>query len=550
MSLLSINMEPARSTRIDIPDFAAKSDVPAAAAPPSTRIAVPESLQAPSFSPTVYSVNKPVNVATYKLDPKRYLILLSIAVTGAAGMLQWLSTAPGSDTLAEYFGVSSFQFQFANFAFYVGAGTGVLISLYLLSLNTFGIRPLTLLAAGLILGGAFLRMMSFPESIVGFIFLCVGNFTSALSAGVLIIMPTNIAVVWFGTTEQTTATGLTLGGSGVGAVVGYILGAFMTTESDNVGLWTGLNAILLGVAIIAIALDVVYVKDEPDHFPSAAAESNHGERKKYSTWKAASANIRAHVHAYFVVMLIQDSLGVAIYFTIQTTLQTMMNDRGYGRDVQNAAGVTFQIFGLAGTIGFSFLVDRFNIIQIGSLVAWIISAILFVLLGLIIEGTIATNDWGVYGICAATGLLFSAIPPIALQLACNTVFPIPPALVTVSIFLCSQIATAILLIVTQFVGGVTAWYIMYTIMGIATALSISNMWAPLKRDLEQAKVRPERELLVPVGTLVVAPIADASPASTSPALVTSVPPSARRGKKAVRFKNPLVILHDSKRILV
>lgn len=437
----------------------------------------------PPEKPTrVYGLSNPnAPISTYEVEPRRFSLLFAVAWTGASGMLQWLSTAPGTDTLAAYFSVSTLVFEIANGMFYLGSIVGVLVAFYLLAKRKdMGIRSLLKLGGYLIFGGSAVRMLSFDQGVGGFVMLCLGNFVSATSAGILIIMPTNVALVWFGMSEQTIATGLTLGGAGVGAVIGYILGAVMITDSSSIWLWEGLNFILLVFAIVSILLIHMYVDDNPVRPPSIAAH----QASVIITWETFNPEIRAHTHVYFWLMLTQVILGVSVYFVLQTTLQTALDDRGYPRDEQNWTGILFQAVGLIGTIGWSVIVDRFSILKIGSVVAWFASMAMFVLLVLRITSTyVGTSIGSLYAISAASGLVFSSVPPIALQLLCNTVFPIPPSFVSASIFLLAQIATIIVLFVTISVSGDWAWYIMLIILGVGTAMSPVNLYAPLQRDL-------------------------------------------------------------------
>ncbi len=222
--------------------------------------------------------------------------------------------------------------------------------------------------------------------------------------------------------------------------------------------------------------------DEPHTFPSPAAASAKEARGHYITWATFNKGLVEHTHTLFWIMLVQDVLGVSVYFTVQTTLQTAMNDRGFSRYDQNVSGISFQVVGLIGTIGFSYLVDRFQILRVGSFVCWCLSMLMFTLLGeRIITTGLGDSIIGLYCISAATGLALSSIPPIALQLACNTVFPIPPALVSASIFMLAQLATIAVLLTTRAIGGDTAWYIMYGVLGVATCFSVSNLFMPLRR---------------------------------------------------------------------
>jgi MFS family permease len=457
--------------------------------PPSFSVAPPHKLYALTDThPHAFSYDR------YPIEERRFKVLAAIAFAGAAGMMQWLSTAPGSDTLADYFSVASLTFQIANVAFFAGSIVGILVALYLLS-QTPGIRYLALLGSGLIFSGALVRIFSFDQGVAGFVVLCVGNVVSSISAGVLILMPTHVSLIWFPPSEQTTATGLTLGGVGVGAVLGYVAGALMTQDSSDVGMWVGLNGILLGLALIGLVLVFVLVDDAPLRPPNAAV----GHERRITTFAHFNSDVQHYTHVWFWIFVVQLTLAISVYFTLQTTLQTALNDRGYSRFDQNITGILFQVVGLVGTIGFSYLVDHFNFLKIGTLVAWWLAMGMFVLFLLRVVTTIlGTAIWSLYLISALSGLVFSAVPPLALQLACNTVFPIPPALVSVCLFLLAQVATIVVLLSTRAVDSDTTWYIMAGILGASAILSITNFKLPLRKDIVQALGKDVQTSDVPV----------------------------------------------------
>ncbi len=129
--------------------------------------------------------------------------------------------------------------------------------------------------------------------------------------------------------------------------------------------------------------------------------------------------------------------------------------------------------------------------------AWVASGFMLVMLGLIIEtDLLGTTIEGVYVVSSVTGLIFSSVPPIVIQLLCNTLFPIPAALVTVLVFMLTQATTVIVLLTTRFIGGLTAWYIMFGIMAVALCLSGSIMYTPLRRDEFNNTASPERKSLL------------------------------------------------------
>ncbi len=444
----------------------------------------------------LYTTVKQGPHAYYPVEPRRFKVIFAIAWMGAACMTQWLSTAPGSDTLCVYFGLtSSIIFQlFANGAFYIGSVFGVALALGCVSAG-HGIRRLTIMGSSLVWFGTLLRLMSFNQGTAGFVMLVLGNTTSGFASALMIVMCTHVPLVWFGMSEQTTATGLTVGGAGIGAVVGYILGAVMITDSSNVGMWVGLNVIIFGLAAIGWLLVFVLVDDKPVYYPSLAASKSDIH---HLTWQTFKEDVVRHTHTYFWIMVVQLTLGVGVYFTLQTTLQTIMNDQGYSRYEQNAAGISFQIVGLVGTIGFSVLVDKFHLLHVGSIVAWVLSFVMFGLLGMRVVTTWLGSDIIVlYVLSSLSGLVFSSVPPLALQLACNTVFPFPPGLVSVCLFLLAQIGTLGVLGSTQSVNSQTAWIIMLSLLGVAMLLSISNYWAPLRQDLVNGREIEPVTALVP-----------------------------------------------------
>lgn len=462
----------------------------------------------------------PLLIDEDKLTHDRFVQLFVLAFAGASGMLMWLSTAPCADTLSDYFEVSTFVIQFQNAAFYMGALIGIPIVFRFWNDPSIGIRSLAKFSVTAITIGSFIRLFSFDQSPYGYAVLVLGNLVAGLAAGMMIGLATNNSMVWFGPSDQTTATGLTLCGTGLGSASGYLMGALWIYDPSSVGNWLGMNIVIFVFAAISACLVWILIEDRPLKAPSIASSSEQQSRKDLGNVDNffKEDGIMRYASPFFWVFLVQCVLGVSVYFTVQTTLQVGMQAQGYARSTQNATGITFEFVGLIGTIGFSYLTDYFNIKRVGSVICWSASLLLFVLLGeYITSDALGTSDAGLYVLSGAASIAFSSVPPITLSLLCNTMFPLPAILVTVFVFFLAQLATIIVLLVSQSLGSPGSWFFLYAVLGLAWLLSWTNLWLPLRRDETEAAGR------APTYISAYEPLT--SPSSATPTLEYSNMPS-------------------------
>ena len=272
----------------------------------------------------------------------RWIVLLMFFLVNVISNILWTTYPPVTTHAMQFYGVDEF----------------LVILLSLIFLVVF--IPVTFLAAWLIDKYEFKIGASIGAVIMGVFgflrFIADNNYILALtfSIGIAIAQPfllntiTKLSANWFPETERTTATGISLIGTGLGVALGMVMTPIIVMNLN----FRSMLLIYGILALISSTLFVIFAKNKPLTPPSPNFAIEKISMVKGFKLLFSNRN--------FIILVVIFSLAMGIFNMITTYIELIIIPRGFDSLFGGILGMLLLIGGIAGTLLFSFLSDKLN----------------------------------------------------------------------------------------------------------------------------------------------------------------------------------------------
>ncbi|MHA1271980.1 MAG: MFS transporter [Promethearchaeota archaeon] len=352
----------------------------------------------------------------------RWIVLLMFILVNITIQILWISFASVTSIAMDYYDVDA-------------------LSIYLLSMSFMIVYiPITFLASWMIdkfdfkIGAGIGAMLA---GVFGFLRMFAGtNFTLVLifQMGIAIGQPfilnsiTKLSANWFPESERTSATGLSL----IAGFIGIALGLFITpfiVES------MGFFAMLLIYGIISLATGLLFIflaKDRPPTPPSKVIVE-----EKVFMFEGMK---QLFTNKYFIILLIMYFIGLGIFNTITTYIESIVLPRDFDSTFAGIMGGLMLLGGIVGCIIMSYLSDTFQIRKPLIITSITLATISLLVISFSSDGTLLLLFAFLFGY----GII--SVAPVALEYAVDITSPVPEASSNGALMMIGQVGGILLIL--------------------------------------------------------------------------------------------------------
>lgn len=294
-------------------------------------------------------------------------------------------------------------------------------------LHAFGLRAGVLTAAGMLALGTALRTLTVQDAA----FTVLSHACAVLvglAGTVFVSAPPMLAAVWFPPTERTTATAISLAANQLGTAGSYLESFFVRQPGRGVSpadVKEDIRSVMSCEAVIALVLFMLAVAYFPPGPPSPPSITSAIPRLRYR--EALSSILR---NRDLMLLILAFSMFASVSVAWMSVLNYSLKEIGMGQGeavwVGLVSSFSSALFGLVS----SRLTDlAYGHVRASLLVLTFLSCSCFFWFSLMTWHTIPPARWQVYASVAGGLSLNFAMSPLFVELAVETAYPSPEAVV-------------------------------------------------------------------------------------------------------------------------
>lgn len=418
------------------------STAAAAAAAATTTVDCHSHLVSYSSSNSSCVIRSSTSQCEIKVTKKRYLIMVLFALYSMSNAFQWIQYSIVADKISKYYNVSTIAVNWTSIFYMILYAPLVLPGTWIL--NRKGLRFCVLAGSAGTCLGSWIKCASVDQN--GFTVTMIGQAIVAASQIFVLNLPPQIAAVWFGADEVSTATSFGVFGNQIGIALGFLIPPLLLQGSkDPSDIEYGLTLLFYSTAIITSVLFVVKLllfDDAPPYPPSKAAAyakvigdmtpCNGSPDKSSDTEagtkkKAASNDIHIlkslFTNVNYILILITYGLNVGVFYAISTVLGQLVELSFPGTEVEaGLMGLIIIIAGIFGSVICGIILDKTHKFKETTIFVYIFSLFGTIAFALALK---APFIWPLFPISALLGFFMTGYLPIGFEFAAEVSYPNP-----------------------------------------------------------------------------------------------------------------------------
>lgn len=277
---------------------------------------------------------------SYKVYPRRWLVLAVFMFINLTIQILWISYAPITGIAASFYKVTDLQIGFLAMTFMI-AFIPLSIPVSWL-IDTIGFR--ISVSIGAVLMGIFGLVRGFSGT--DYKLVLISTIGIAIAQPFLLNAWTKIAANWFGINERATAVGLVTLSGLVGTAMGMVITPVLieTMSIPSIQLFYG------ALAAFSSLIFIVFSKDKPPTSPCPA-----GEETRSLMLDGLKTAIRVKDFWFYLLIFF---IGMGIFNGITTWVETIIRPRGFTALDAGTMGALMLGGGLIGAVGIPAISDR------------------------------------------------------------------------------------------------------------------------------------------------------------------------------------------------
>ncbi|MBN1329042.1 MAG: MFS transporter [Candidatus Heimdallarchaeota archaeon] len=406
------------------------------------------------------------NEIEYKTEPYRWVVLLLFMFIGAMTQVIWITFGGVTTESATFYGVSNFRILMLSLVFMI-----VYIPMNFPAcwfIDKLGLKWGT--GIGVILTGVFgfLRAVTHNYWLV-----LTFQIMTAVGQPFILNSFTKLAASWFPEKEKTLATGLGTVAMFIGVIVAFLTSPFILGSGPDYRMDL-LLYIYGGIALLAMVLYLIFVKDKPVSPPNAYSDKS----KVLATEGTFSLFKKRDFTLLFIILFI----GLGAFNAISSVLDIIFN-YNEGDPQPGLIGGIMVIGGVIGALVISTLSDKLRKRKIFIIIAMVSGAVFTPMLYFI------TNDIARYIISFVYGFLLVSALPVGLTYAAEITYPVPEETSNGFMMWIGQIGGIILLVAIMLTDKFNASLIFINIAAIIAFFVVGTILSFIMKDLDAHEIK-------------------------------------------------------------
>uniref|UniRef100_A0A915ENI8 Major facilitator superfamily (MFS) profile domain-containing protein n=1 Tax=Ditylenchus dipsaci TaxID=166011 RepID=A0A915ENI8_9BILA len=409
-----------------------------------------------------------------KVYPRRWLILLIVALLNNTNTMTWIAFAPVANHVDSFYNHTNATNYFSIVYMLCTIPVGIFA---MWAGRRFGLRWAILVAAcsnGI--GGLIKFSSSFLPPEYRFMVGITGQGIAALAYPFIMFLPTKVAAAWFPDNQRGIATTIGVMANPLGVLLANLVSPNVVNDPSHV---IYLNAITALPAIIVCILAILIVnRSEPKLPPTISASQPHFEFLKGLQVCFTSRE--------YILLLVVLGGGIGMFNCLYTIMQQLLCPSGYSNSFSGLCCALMIIGGVVGATVAGIFVDKTKKFEETIKVAMALAVVFGIaFLQLVLHRDLAAL---IMADCFLFGVFGLATYPVGLELSAECTYPVSETTSTGLIVLSGQIQSVIYLsLMTISSKDMTVSVIVMSFIAAALVLILVAFFHPKLRRSEAEK---------------------------------------------------------------
>ncbi|XP_075719430.1 choline/ethanolamine transporter FLVCR1 isoform X2 [Rhinoderma darwinii] len=341
-------------------------DVVTVCVSPSTELAVQEERQA------MLPGSGEVTALETRLFKRRFAVLAVFSLYSLVNAFQWIQYSILASIFTRFYRVSNPCIDWLSMVYMLAYIPLIFPATWLL--DTRGLRLTALLGSGLNCLGAWIKCASARPDL--FPVTMFAQVVCSVAQVFILGLPSQVASVWFGPKEVSTACATAVLGNQFGTAIGFLLPPVLVPQTDD-DLVTSHNISIMfygtaAVSTLLFILTVAVFKEKPKIPPSQSQAVLQGCSPDQYSYKQSIINLFKNVP--FVLLLISYGIMTGSFYSVSTLLNQMITVHYEGEEVNaGRIGLTLVIAGMIGSVICGVWLDYTKTYKQTTLIVYILS---------------------------------------------------------------------------------------------------------------------------------------------------------------------------------
>uniref|UniRef100_A0A3Q2TIA7 FLVCR choline and putative heme transporter 2 n=1 Tax=Fundulus heteroclitus TaxID=8078 RepID=A0A3Q2TIA7_FUNHE len=354
-----------------------------------------------------------------RLYRRRWVMCLLFSAYSLSNAYQWIQYGIISNIITRFYDVDGFAVDWLSMIYMLAYIPFIFPVTWLLEKR--GLRFTALVANALNCAGTWIKVASARPDL--FWVTLLGQSACALAQVFILGIPSNLASVWFGSDEVSTACSIGVFGNQLGIAIGFLVPPILVPNVGDVDELAHhirfMFYISAGVATFVFVLVVIVFQERPEIPPTQSQAQARISRS--SDYSYMSSIWRLLCNKAFMLLVITYGLNVGCFYAISTLLNRMIIEHYPGEEVNaGRIGLTIIIAGMAGSLICGLWLDKTKTYKQTTLVVYILS-----LVGMLVY-TFTLNLghlWAVFITAGSLGFFMTGYLPLGFEFAVELTFP-------------------------------------------------------------------------------------------------------------------------------
>ncbi|XP_066999145.2 heme transporter FLVCR2 isoform X1 [Anabrus simplex] len=412
-----------------------------------------------------------------KVYRRRWLILTVFIIFSLGNAAQWLEYASISNVVTKFYNVSSYAVDWTSIIFMLT----YIIFIFPASccLTKWGLRKCVIVGAGGTALGTWIKCASLDRDLFWVTF--VGQTIVAISQVFLLQLPPEVASVWFGSDQVSTACSIGVFGNMLGVALSFLLTPVVVrnhSNMDDVGSdLARLYYFMAGYTTLAFILIVTLFQDKPPLPPSVVVAKRNAAVPEF-----IAPLKRLFKNPGFNLLMLTYGLSLGIFNAFSTLLnQLVLLYFEDGQEFAGRVGLLFIVGGMVGSVTCGVILDKTHRFKETTLTLYALAAASLLAITFLLA---SRSHTAVYIAGAVFGISMGSYLPVGLEFGAEITYPESEG-TTSGILLAGSQITGVLFTVAyawliKVIGDVWANVAMVVVLVVGTGLT-----AIIKPDLKR-----------------------------------------------------------------
>ncbi|XP_051579188.1 feline leukemia virus subgroup C receptor-related protein 2-like [Myxocyprinus asiaticus] len=354
-----------------------------------------------------------------RLYRRRWLIVFLFSSYSLCNAFQWIQYGIINNIFMKFYNVTSFAIDWLSMIYMLTYIPFIFPVTWLLDRK--GLRVIALVATSINCVGTWIKVVSVQPSL--FWVTMLGQFVCSFAQVFILGMPSQVASVWFGSDEVSTACAIGVFGNQLGIAIGFLVPPVLVPNVDDINEMAQRISIMFyitaGVATVIFLLVVFVFQDKPEIPPSAAqARLRNAPAGQYSYTASIGRLLR---NKPFILLIISYGLNVGCFYGVSTLLNRMIMEHYPGEEVNaGRIGLTIVVAGMFGSLICGIWLDKTKTYKQTTLSVYLLSFVGMVVYTFTLD---LGHLWVVFLTSGAMGFFMTGYLPLGFEFAVELTYP-------------------------------------------------------------------------------------------------------------------------------